>query len=397
MSLIRRRFPLFGALLSAAVAFVCLSAASGCGGAKETPVETARATPKPEVAAPAVEAKPAEPAPKAADPSVTYALPNVEFTDPEVREKMTLGGKELRAEVCQLDTSAPVMKHEWFGQAIRSMAMAPDGALYVLDHEYKARRYLVQPGEWCKLALDRHFGKDGVLAFPGNEEMESIAVLDDGTLVGIRFGATHHYKDGKFETKSCGGLKGVFVDGKTGFSSFGGEIETVDLESCSTTKWNYTGWDPRDKLGVDFLRSFGPDRLMAAAIGGVHYVAIHGADGKQKVKFGKDRDDKSKKEGEQICYAQDADLCGAGLCVVDSNCRRLSAWDPKKGTFVGSVEIGDLLEVFYPWPMDLVMGKSGTFLSASHKEKQPEDAREDAREDAKELHVGMIFRIEGLN
>jgi len=121
---------------------------------------------------------------------------------------------------------------------------------------------------------------------------------------------------------------------------------------------------------------------------------VHGRDGKLKFRVGKPGADKKKMEGEQICWARDADTCAAGLCVLDSNCRRLSAWDAKKGTLVDAVDINELLGVFYSWPVDLVMAKGGvSYLAISHKEKGPENPPKDY----KDMSVGMIFRIKGLN
>ena len=163
-----------------AIALVAVAALAGCGGgAQETAVKTsadAAKTDAPKTPAGGeaevtqkVEAKPAAPKGK-------FARPNVEIETGSGGEPILFAGKELKAEACLLDTSAPDMKHEGFNEAIRSIAMGTDGAIYVLDHEKKARRYRVEPGDGCKLSLDTAFGKGGVLAFP--EEPDSITVLD---------------------------------------------------------------------------------------------------------------------------------------------------------------------------------------------------------------------------
>ncbi len=381
-----------------AVLGLCLSTLVGCGGAQDRPAKAAEAKTDGAQASATNTAAPApppvegpKPAVEAAGAKEKFALPNVELKSPEDREKVTLGGKELTAEVCWLDTSAPELKHEWFSQAIRSMVQAADGALIVLDHEHKVRRYLVQPGEACKLALDPAFGKGGVLAFPS--EIDWIAVQDDGTIVGFEFMKLHRYKDGKIETFDCS-AKTVEGNGKTGWNSFSDEVEMVDIANdCKKVPWKYAGWEGPEKPSVQFVRPWGKDVILAASVKGTHYVAIHGRDGKKKIQFGKDSDDKTKKEGETICWARDADACGAGVCVLDSNCRNLTAWDPKKGTLVGVVDINRLLGVSYAWPVDLAMGKGVAYLAASHKERKPENAPKDY--DAKD--VGMIFRIRGLD
>ncbi|MDC0749646.1 hypothetical protein [Polyangium mundeleinium] len=393
-----------------AVLGLCLAAA-GCGGggaatsAPQTGEEAKAGEPKAageskaaEAAAPAPAADAAKAEEKPA--AVTgkkekFALPNVEIATGEEREKLTLAGKELVAEACLLDTSAPELRHEWFSQAIRSMALAPDGALIVLDHEKKVRRYVVQPGEPCKLGLDPAFGKGGVLAFPGELD-DAIEVLADGTIVGFEFQKTHKYKDGKFETLDCS-LKSIDPNGKRGWKSFAEEIESVDLAAeCKATPWAYTGWptgkESKDKPSIQFVRSWGKDVVVAASVDSTHYVAIHGADGKKKFTLGKSSKD-TKEDGENICWARDADACAGGLCVVDSNCRDLAVWDTK-GKYVGVVDINTLLGLNYSWPVDLVMAKGGVaYMAASHKEKVPENAPKDF--EAKS--VGLIFRIKGLN
>jgi hypothetical protein len=113
-----------------------------------------------------------------------------------------------------------------------------------------------------------------------------------------------------------------------------------------------------------------------------------------KVKLGKDRDkDKNLRDGEDICWAADMGKCAAGLCVLDSNCRKLSAWDTKKGAMIDAVPVGDLIGLVYPWPVALVSAKGVTYIGVTNKEKQAEDAPKDA----KEVNYALIFRIKGLN
>ncbi|MBK9259675.1 MAG: hypothetical protein IPM54_07515 [Polyangiaceae bacterium] len=398
-------------MLMCLFAVVGAGAVAGCGGAGET-TKTPVAETKPAVTVeeetPDVgEAKsdasvdktaPAkvEPTP----PKERFALPNIEIDRAEDREKVAIGGKEVSAEACLLDTTVSEMKHEWFSDAIRGLVAAPDGALYVFDHEKKVRRYVPEAGEICKLAIDAAFGEKGILQFP--TELDRITMLDDGTLVGLGRGKIHKYLGGKFESIDCN-VDDLFPDGKLGFDHFADEIRKIDVAAeCKETDWKYKGWvAPKpekgknpEKYNVQSVRPWGKDYLVHMTIWGSHYLGIHSPDGKLKVKLGRDRDrEKNVKDGEDICWAASTEKCAAGLCLLDSNCRRLSAWDPNKGTMIDTVELSDLLGVFYPWPVAIVSAKGAMYMAVSHKEKKPENAPKDA----KDVSHALIFRIKGLN
>lgn len=401
--------------------FVALSAAivAGCGGAADTaktpPIDTAKKATgdaKPTSTADATKPadaeaktdkpadKPTPPVVKPSAPKEKFALPNVEITPAEDRKKLVLAGKELSAEACLLDTSVPEMKDEWFSNALRGFAAAPDGSLYAIDNDQKIRHYIPEPGDTCKLAIDASFGDKGLLKLP--EDPERIMVLDDGTLVITAWRKLHKYVGGKIESVDCD-VKDVFPDGKTGFWHSGDEAKRVDIAAaCKETEWKYKGWDaPKpekgkdpEKFSIQSIRPWEKDFLVHMTIKGDHYLGIHSPDGKLKIKLGKDREkDKNLRDGEDICWAADIEKCAAGLCVLDSNCRRLSAWDPKKGEMIEAVEVGELIGLFYPWPVALVSTKGVSYMAVTNKEKKPENAPKDA----KEFSHALIFRIKGLN
>jgi hypothetical protein len=106
----------------------------GCGGTTDTTKTPAvdlakKSGSEAKPASTADERKPAEAEAKAEKPMVTkerFALPNVKFTDPEERKQVVLGGKEISAEACLLDTSVPELKDEWFANALRGLAHVHD-------------------------------------------------------------------------------------------------------------------------------------------------------------------------------------------------------------------------------------------------------------------------------
>jgi len=365
-----------------------------CGGSEpvaNTPSDTPAAKPATPEGAQTAQAKttdaPAPEAPKAAAPKAEFALPPVEIASPEEgAEPFKLAGKDLSAEACALDTAGSDMKADFFSKALLGLAIAPDGALIVLDHEQKARRYVPQPGKTCQLALDTKFGQGGVVSFP--EPPSSVAVSSDGAVLGIASFKVHRYKDGKVETLDCG-VESVDAAGTSGFERFGHDVKKVQLNAdCPKEDYKPKGWDGKD-ASLSFVRPWGKDVLVAGSMGSAHFVAIHGADGKQKMKLG------SAKDGDDhICFVGDVDTCAAGLCIMDSNCRSIRAFDAKKGSFVGAVHIGELLGLSYPWPVDLVTdGKGSAYMAVTHEEKKPEDGEEKE----KSFYYGMIFRIKGLD
>ncbi|MBK9262374.1 MAG: hypothetical protein IPM54_21550 [Polyangiaceae bacterium] len=325
-------------------------------------------------------------------PQEKFARPHVDVLEGAARKQVNIGGKQIIAELCHLDTAAPDMKHEWFNEAIHSLHIAPDGGLIVLDHEGNLRRYVEVPGEGCRLALDSAFGRNGLLNIPRRMPIEAISVVETGSILVSSDFETRRYKSGMLSRAKCS-VHSVIGRGKVGFKMDGGRILVVDTQGqCEEKKWPIEGWGDTEKLAISFVHPWGDDVIVGASVEGTHYVAIHDRDGKQKVKVGKSWDDASAKEDERICWARDADACGDKLCVLDSNCRKLTVWDRQSGAFVGSVKMGDLVGLEYPWPVDLVVGKSAAYLAVSHEEK----ATSDDPLRRKEWHVGMIFRIKGL-
>jgi hypothetical protein len=381
--------------------FPALALLAACGGAPETkPTTAAKPVPtnaEPDKAPAKVEAKAevkapsqgetkaqAPEAPKSEAPKEKFAWPNVEFENPSEPKTSTLGPKTLVTEPCKLDTSAPDMRHEWFDKVIPDLAIGPDGAIYALDHEHKVRRYLPQPGPACVLALDPAFGTNGVLSLP--DPPESITILADGTLAGIG-PKTMFHKAGKTDVLDCR-VTSLYADGKTGIHAGFDTIEKINLRAeCKSGEVTYTGWEGLKRPSFLFVREFGSDLLAAATVDATHYVAVHDGSGKMRFKFGQNRDqDKNAQKEDRICWTRDADACGAGICVLDSNCRNLAAWDAKRGKFVGSVDLHELLGLFSPWPSALAVRKDIAYMAIAHKEK-----------DNPSIYLGVIFRIKGLD
>lgn len=334
---------------------------------------------------------------KPAAPKGKFEIPNFPLKtleEGEEAEVFKLAGKELKVEACAMDTSAPPLRAEFFSHALREFAGSSKGELYVLDPANKIRKYVPQKGDKCVLALDSTFGEKGILTPPVTPD--SLDVLDDGTLVVAEYTRSHMYKNGKFESNGCEVRVGLSRDGKVGWSLWEGKIEKGEYsEACPDKKeWKYTGWDKSKKENVYGVKDWGNQVLLIGEAAPKHYIGIHKADGTQQFMLGKSKIKKSSvHDDDEFCSISDVDKCGAGLCVIDGNCRALSAWDPKNGNFIGTVKVGDLLGLSYPMPVGMVVTKGASYMAVTHDEKQPEDAPEDA----KVMTIGGIFRITGLD
>ena len=94
-----------------------------------------------------------------------------------------LGAVTLTATPCTLD-GPPLAFHERYLEA-HSMVRAPNGDLVLLDDDNHLRRYRAKPGKGCAFAIDKTFGKGGVLDLgigTGKDLYPSLAVDAEGTV-----------------------------------------------------------------------------------------------------------------------------------------------------------------------------------------------------------------------
>jgi hypothetical protein len=75
--------------------------------------------------------------------------------------------------------------------------------------------------------------------------------------------------------------------------------------------------------------------------------------------------------------------CKTGVCVLDSNYRRLTIWKTD-GKFVASVDLSALFGLKYPWIADFDRNKTHTFFVAGQDR------------DVKGVAEGNIYRVSGL-
>jgi len=308
-------------------------------------------------------------APKAA--LVEVALPPVGLDKPE---KQTLGGKEISAELCKMDKAGSDMHDEWFHKALRAAAIAADGSLYILDHELKVRKYKNQKDDGCELALDKTFGKDGILdlGYAKDGSADQLSVDKSGAIY-VNGSPAKKIVDGKATDFDCGAIGGpesdTLIDG----------TRLVKDGKCTSDSVDFKGWDKDSypKAIAVLADGFLVSGSKKEGDKNVIKVAWQGADGAQKTIVGKADGD------EDICYAHGAAIQGGNLMVVDGNCKALRVWKPD-GSFVGKLDLYKLAG-FSIMPRMLEVGKNAVYVIGSG----------DGKGDDKEDH-GVVVRLTGL-
>lgn len=311
----------------------------------------------------------------AAAAKVEVVLPPIKKQD---QKPQTLGGKTLKGEVCKFDKAGPVMKDESFSKALRDVAFAADGKIYVLDDEVKLRRYTNQSADGCELALDKSFGKDGILDIGLKRDAwhDTLSVDKAGAVyVSQEFGSGDSKKivDGKVSDQ-CGG------DIQTSPSATVVMSNLVEIKDgkCDAPKLELKGTaieSPQvmsvfgDVLGVKGTIKEGDKNVIKGA--------LYGLDGTQKVLVGKADGD------EDIYFAHDVMACSLGICVVDGNASSLRVWKAD-GSFVGKVDLDDLFGIDI-MPQHGAEVKGALWISGSANAEKDDDKND----------YGIITRITG--
>ncbi len=301
--------------------------------------------------------------------AVEVALPPVETRDAKPGK---LGDKEVKAELCKMDKSGSDMHDEWFHKALRDAAIGPDGALYVLDHEVKVRKYLNQKADGCELALDKSFGKDGILDIGLTKEAfaDKISVDKDGAV----YVDDKKIVNGKPE-KFCSDV----IAGPASPNVFSRSKVVTDAK-CEGKEIEWKGWSKDGS--PDVLAALAEGVLVKGSVKegekNVTKVGLQTPDGAQKTIVGKADGDES------ICYAHGAAMCGGSICVVDGNCKALRVWKPD-GAFVGKLDLYDMTGLGIMPRVVRVGPKGEVFVIGSA----------DGKGDDKEDH-GVVVRLTGI-
>jgi hypothetical protein len=361
-----------GLVATMAVISACSKDSGSSGAATAASGASASAAPAASSAAPAAPAK------------VEVGLPTgVKLDKPKAA---TIGGKTVTADICKLDKRGADMKSTDFAKAIRSVQPSADGGLFVLDSDAKIRKYTVQSASPCELALDTKWGTAGILTIEDNakkaDDYLTIQVDKTGNVYASGYQKVKMVTPTGTVSTVCGDDSGtLIIDRSSGDAYFNHKHVKIDAKSCDGDAVKFSGFgDDNQPDVIDaangqlFVKGY-----TKAGKDNIDKVGLYKADGTSVAVVGD-------KDGDgDICYAQAAQSCSLGICVVDSNCRSLRAWG-LDGTLVGATDINALFGVSYSWPVDFFIGKDvawAAFGQQGEGEKAP--------------HFGFVARITGLN
>lgn len=244
------------------------------------------------------------------------------------------GGLLTQFHVCRFDVAAPPIVHAEPARARASHAAAPDGTIWILDHEAKLRHYTNRNPEGCELVLDRSFGKGGVLELPRESGTFTSVMVDAKNVVWLTSG-----------TRTVRLENGNPTPGPSGFYRTQATTSMALTDGEATAGGVYKGRKIRELTGFDpkapessrptLLGFFGDEVVVSGAdvVDGkkVDRIGLFRADGSLRLKLGKDKGE------EAVGDAKSATSCGEDLCIFSEFFARKVQRFRRDGTFVATM------------------------------------------------------------
>jgi hypothetical protein len=304
-------------------------------------------------------------------------------------------GSKITAEVCTVEGGPFV--HKSGMDVLRSIRAIGD-RVFTVNDDAAVHAYKLDPGPKCKLTIDKTFGEGGVAKF--KNKIDRLSADSAGNLFATNgvFASYRVDKDGK-QVFECTGrpLGYLFVNpsGKGGIGTFANATVskvTLDAKGCKTEPWVFQDLSTDDKRKGNLTNAqavgyvgdtiFVGGKLAKSADPNESNVVL-GLDqaGKEKVRLGKTDKDYASKD--RFGWVHAIGPCKTGVCVLDSNYRRLTIWKTD-GKFVASVDLSALFGLKYPWIADFDRNKTHTFFVAGQDR------------DVKGVAEGNIYRVSGL-
>ena len=219
------------------------------------------------------------------------------------------------------------MADDRFDRALRGLALGPDAALYVADHQAKVRRYLNQAAEGCELQLDEAFGSSGMvdLGVGHDVDFERISVDHNGILYALASkpgeteALTRKIEGGRL-AQACGEL----VAGRTTDRLV--NEWPLPAPGCPTAHTRFSGFD-------NFYYTLAVYSSGVLLTDKFQVVSYFDWNGEKKLTLG------GSTPGASISLTKDAAIAGQRVIVADVNAGVLRVWTTD-GAFVGVVDIG---------------------------------------------------------
>ncbi len=295
--------------------------------------------------------------------------------------EVVVDGEHITAEQCAFD--GPPLVGDSTASALGSIAFDRRGNLHVVDADQRVRRYTRVRGAACRFTPDPSFGAAGVLALPS--PVSHVSVDRRGAVVASGVLGSFVVEDGVVSTRCNSGPHGyVSMSPRgVGYGIFpGAPVRTIayDGDACTITPWS---------LATPFrsVTAIGFDRkniLLAGSMpnNGGTQVAILDDHARERARFG----NPSGTAEDGFCWVHGLSACGAGVCVIDTNCDRIHLWSAR-GEHVGNVRASELLGVTRPWLSAIEPGRRGEVFIATGVRREPAAA---------EVSEGVLFLVRGM-
>lgn len=268
------------------------------------------------------------------------------------------------------------------------------GFVYVADGEGVLYRFIEKDGEGCSLELDTGFGDQGKMHF--EKKIEWVSAGGDRVMA----------SNGIFQTYVLTGGSLSFSCDATGYGELhdsgtwaivpwvNSTVELAELgaDACSKSDWalqNLSKDDARKGIfdSVNASAVVGDQIYIGGSLAksvdseGTRRIAVYNKAGKELRRFGGEGEGSA---DSRFGWVHALSGCGPGVCALDGNYRRLTAWS-ESGQLVAAVDLKKLLGLGYPWTNDFAVGGDGTgwMIAANDREKG-------------DLADGFIYRIEGM-
>lgn len=304
-------------------------------------------------------------------------------------------GTKIGAEVCEVEGGPKPSKS---GMDVYKSIRAIGDRIFTVEEDAAVHAYKIDAGAKCKLSIDKTFGEGGVVKLAN--KIDRLSADSAGNLWATNgiFASYKLAKDGK-QTAECTGrpLGYLFVapSGKTGIGTFANAtVSKVTLSGagCKTEPWVFQDLSTDDKrkgvltnaqavgyvgdtifLGGKLAKSADPNES--------NVVLALDASGKEKARLGKTDKDYSTKD--RFGWVHAIGPCKPGVCVLDSNYRRITQWKTD-GKFVANIDLSALLGLKYPWINDFDRNKTHAYVIAGQER------------DVKGVYEGNIYRVTGM-
>jgi hypothetical protein len=303
----------------------------------------------------------------------------------------------MEAEAVDLDRGGDGRRGRGRRLVLGGLLLVGDRVL-VVDSDGKVRAFKIEAGPKCKLTVDKTFGEAGVAKF--ENKIDRLSTDSAGNLWATN-GVFASYKVdkagkqvGKCEGRPLGYLH-VHPSGKSGIGTFANATVakvTLDGAGCKTEPWAFQDLsdDAKRKGPLTNAQAVGfvGDTVFMGGVlskkedpNGSTVVLALDAAGKEKARLGKIDKDYSTKD--RFGWVHAISPCKQGVCVLDSNYRRLTAWKTD-GKFVADLDLSKLFGLKYPWIADFDRNKTHTYFVAGQDR------------DGTRVGEGNIYRVTGL-